>query len=308
VRRTLACALVAAATLAPGAQAALPTSLAVLGDAGANGWTIASDPAVESLSTRLDALGVHVRIRTATKEGALAADLLLQLRAILAPKPDLVVIQVGENDICAGDDTPLPTFRLELARALTVLTHALPNARLLVVSIPLSSQRLQALVGNPDAEAVWSTGGECDPHWDADGNPDPQRLASIDRLVQRYDAVLQSTCALFLHCGYDRGTAATLAAAPDDFTSLAAAEWTALGAYADTTPPVSSATVRAVRGTRVVTLTARDDTSLAGIEYVLGRNGTWRRYRAPIHLPPRTILTWRAVDTSGNVEPTHRLL
>ena len=301
------CALVAATALAPAAQAALPSSLAVVGDARANGWTVATDPAVQSLSARLAALGRKVRVRSSTKDDALAADLLLQLPPILAARPDLVVIQTGENDFCAGNDTPVAAFRLQIVRALTVLSHALPNARLFVVSIPFSSQRLQALVGDPTAEAGWSTGGECDPHWDADGNPDPQQLALIDRLVQRYDAALQATCALFLHCRYDRGTATTLAAAPDDDTSLAAAEWSALGEFADTTPPVSTANVHSSRGTRTVTLTARDETGLAGIEYVLGANKVWRRYRGPLHLPPHTSLTWRAVDTSGNVETAQTL-
>jgi lysophospholipase L1-like esterase len=334
--RRLGAALVGALVLAGTAHAAVPSSIAVLGDSDSTGynsatpardakensWTTGTNPAVQSLYLRLLAVNPKIRNRNANwaKDGAAAADMLIQAQSALSTKPDLVVIAVGGNDFCIDHVTPIATFRAQLARALTVLSHGLPNARLFVASVAFSSQALQAIAAIPEARQANSPGGECDPHWDANGNPDPAQLAAIDQLLTRYDGVLAAVCAQFVHCRYDGGALTKLIADPTDFSSdwghpsvtglakLAETEWTVLEPMlADTTAPVSTASVRTTRGVRVVTLTARDEVGVAGIEYKLGANKIWLRYRTAIHVPRRTSLTWRAVDVDGSSETPHTL-
>ncbi len=327
---------VAGSARAEGAHVGYPSSIAVLGDSDSTGynsavpardakqnsWATGTNAAVDSIYLHILAASPKIRSHSANwaKDGAAAADMLNEARSALSTKPDFVVIAVGGNDFCLGHDTPLATFRVQLARALTVLSHGLPNARLFVASVAFSSQSFQAIAAIPVAREANSPGGECDPHWDTNGNPDPKQLAFIDQLLAQYDGALATVCARFIHCRYDGGALTKLVADPTDFSSdwghpsvtglakFAAAEWAVLQPmFADATVPTSSASVRAVKGARVVALTARDDVGVAGIEYRLGANRVWIRYRSPLHLPLHTSITWRAVDVDGNIEASQTL-
>ncbi len=50
-----------------------------------------------------------------------------------------------------------------------------------------------------------------------------------------------------------------------------------------------------------MTITARDNVEVAGIEYKLN-NGPYTHYTSPVNLPVGSALTYRAVDVNGNVE------
>jgi len=180
--RALALAFVAAAVLATGVGAeprhvGYPSSIAVLGDsystgynstrpaqdAKENSWTTGTNPAVASVYLRLLALNPKIRGHNANwaKDGAASADLLGQAQAALSTKPDLVVVAIGGNDFCIDHDTAVATFRGRIARALTVLSRGLPNARIFVTSVAFSSQALQAIATIPAAREASSPGGEC---------------------------------------------------------------------------------------------------------------------------------------------------
>ena len=125
--RLLLAVLVAAALVpaATGATARYPSSIVVLGhsgatgfgsdpahpygDAPANSWATGSNPAVDSLYSRILAVNPAVRGHAVNlaQDGATLTDLAAQIKRAVAlkPKPELVVIQIGDNDIlCDGND------------------------------------------------------------------------------------------------------------------------------------------------------------------------------------------------------------
>ena len=123
-------ALVSAASLADAAGVATyPNSIAVLGHSGATGynsdparprvdvransWATGTNPAVKSLYQRLLALNPKIKGQNVNlaQDGAKVDGLLKQARAAakLSPRPELVVIQIMDNDIrCDGTPEPKP--------------------------------------------------------------------------------------------------------------------------------------------------------------------------------------------------------
>jgi lysophospholipase L1-like esterase len=336
VASLLAALVLAGTAAAESGHAGYPSSIAVLGDsdstgynsaipardAKANSWLTGTNPAVDSIYLRLLALDPKIRGRNANwaTDGAKAVDMVGQAQAALSTHPELVVLALATNDFCGDDDTPVPIFRSQITRALAVLSRGLPNARLFVVSVPYTGESFYgALAPIPAARAATEGTGPCDPNWDASGNPDLQHLAHIDQLEGLYNAARAAACAQFIHCRYDGGALTKITGDASDFSSdwghpsvsglakFAAAVWPSLFDFSDMTAPTSAAAVRHMHGARIVTLTAHDDAGVAGIEYKLGRNNAWLRYHSPVHLSPKTGLTWRAVDVNGNIEATHTL-
>ena len=180
-RRTLAALVLLALAAAASASAALqqhaasPRSLAVLGesdalgygsdaahpyrDAPANSWATGTNPAVESIYQRILATGPAVRGHAVNlaRDDAPVGDLAGQIRKALAltPKPDLLIVQPGEDVRCDGQDQARVTaFGTTLAKALTGISSSDPGAKVFVVSAWGSfSSYVAYLKGSPSTHA-----------------------------------------------------------------------------------------------------------------------------------------------------------
>lgn len=146
----------------------------------------------------------------AGRSGARADDMPGQAAALVADEVDYVTVLIGANDACTGSEasmTPVPEFRGQIDTALGTLRAGLPDARVLVMSIP-DIKRLWE-VGRTSflARTFWSVGDICQSML---ANPTSMAAADADRrdrVQQRvvdYNAELAAACAGYgPNCRFD---------------------------------------------------------------------------------------------------------
>jgi lysophospholipase L1-like esterase len=320
------------AAVAEPSHAGWPNSIIALGDSGSTGfnsaapqvdakensWSTGDSPLIQSHYLRILAANPKIKNHNfnVAKDGARMRDLAAQASVAARAKPDYVTIELGGNDFCRPGETSPAAFKAQLVAGLRELARGAPSARVLVVGIASFSAEFLAVIGsNDEARAAYSDGSACDPLFDTNGKPDPQRVAKVDAKVQSYNRQLASACALFVHCRYDHAAIDKLPIELADFSSdwghqsvqglakQAKATWSATFDFTDGVAPVSKAS----RSGRTVKLTATDGAGVAGIEYRLAAKGPWTRYKAPVKVPKGKTFTWRAVDVNGNSEASRSL-
>lgn len=335
--------LIAAPAVAEKGHSGYPSSMILLGHSGgtgynsdpnrpgidvrANSWATGTNPAVDSVYQRILALNPAIRGHNLNyaHDGAKIRDVLGQAYSAtkLKRKPELVLIQTISNDIdCAGDQSAhLADFRHIFTLTLRTLSRGLPNARIFVTSDygrPLTYAR--AVQGIPEAVERDSGSEPCN-FFDDLGNIALDHIAFYTGILESYERAEAQLCARYLHCRYDGGAMARGVDEPAYYSSIdwghpsvaghawiAALAWSAMFDFTDATAPVSKAS----RHGRKVTLSARDDSGVAGIEYKLTarkkKPKKWfKRYAKPLKVKRKWTLVWRAVDVNGNSEATHKL-
>ena len=189
MRRRLVIAVLAAGMivglLAPVSAAATPTlpnSMAALGDSITRAYDVCCsyrDHPGQSWSTGgtwYDGITSHyerIKRRNSAITGraynnavtgakmAAAAD---QASAAGAQRVAYVTVLLGANDLCTASPatmTSTDTFRAQFGQAMAVLKRQLPEARILVSSIPDIYQLWKVLHTNRLAQAVWAAAGIC---------------------------------------------------------------------------------------------------------------------------------------------------
>jgi hypothetical protein len=206
------------------AQARYPNSIAVLGHSGATGessdpnrpgvevransWATGTNPAVNSLYLRILAEnpGIEGHSFNLAQGGAKVRDLVRQARRAvsLRPKPELVVIQIMDNDIvCPATVRHYASFRATFISALKTLARSAPKSRFFVVSqfgSPTTASKLFTV-----AERVRFGGsGPCS-FFNGAGELVPRELARLERTIHGYEAQLRAGCKRFRQCRYDGG-------------------------------------------------------------------------------------------------------
>jgi lysophospholipase L1-like esterase len=146
------------------------------------------------------------------KSGATASDLPGQMSTVVGQNVGYVTVLIGANDACAGSEagmTPVATFRGHIDTALARLRAGLPNARVLVLSIPDLKRLWEVGKGNFLARSAWSLLSICQSML---ANPTSTAAADVarrDRVRQRvidYNAQLAAACAAYGPlCKYDGG-------------------------------------------------------------------------------------------------------
>jgi lysophospholipase L1-like esterase len=209
-----------------GAPPGLPSVMVALGDSLTSGvgscaafrscpdksWSTGTDAKVNSHYSRILAANPKIKVRATNlaERGARAADLAAQATKAVQAKPQYVTVLIGSGDACAKTMTPVGAFRNAVDAALSTLKSGLPEARILVVSIP-DLYRLWQL-GHTDDKAVraWND-GVC-PSLLA--NPtstaaaDNGRRRRVADRVDAYDDALAAACEKYgKHCRWDGGSA-----------------------------------------------------------------------------------------------------
>jgi GDSL-like Lipase/Acylhydrolase len=206
------------------AQARYPNSIVVLGHSGATGqnsdpnrpgvdvransWATGTNPAVDSLYLRILAKNPKIKGRrhNLAQDGATVSDLVLQARQAvsLKPKPDLVVIQIMDNDmVCPVKTRALNAFRSTFISALKVLARKAPKLRLFVVS-QFGSPTTFWRVLTPEERAMIGGSGPCD-FLDPAGQLVQTKLDRLEKDIHAYEAQLRIGCARVRQCRYDGG-------------------------------------------------------------------------------------------------------
>ncbi|MDQ3874024.1 MAG: hypothetical protein M3322_00515 [Actinomycetota bacterium] len=211
-----------------------PSSIAVLGHSGptgfnsdprrpaafvrANSWATGTNPAVKSVYLRILAANPRIRGRNfnLAQGGATVRQLVPQAqRAVsLRPTPDLVLIQIMDNDIvCPARARDYAHFRTTFVSALEVLAAGAPESSFFVVSqfgSPTTfwkalTPRQRRRLGRKNRDLPPPAGvGPC-AFLDPAGRVVPKNLAKLERTIHGYEAQLEAGCERFRQCRYDGG-------------------------------------------------------------------------------------------------------
>lgn len=214
---TAAVTLTAACTGAPGADAgdvpARAGSMAALGDSITRAvaacerggdcveasWATGT---AEGLGSHGQRLGIEdpATVANLAVSGARVAGLAAQVEAAIEARPDYVTVLVGANDACAGDEadmTPVEEYTATFGEALDALVRGLPEARVLVVSVPDLARLWEVGKEEPGVRRRWDSYGICrsmlaDPMDTSAAAQD--RRGRVRARVQAYNAAMAAAC------------------------------------------------------------------------------------------------------------------
>jgi len=205
-----------------------PSSVASLGDSITRGfdacgfyldctnesWSTGADPAINSHYRRILAVNPAIsgHNNNDAMTGAKAADLLGQAQTAVAQGVQYVTVLIGANDACTSSEaamTPVSTYRSQIDAALTTLRSGLPDAKILVVSIP-DIKRLWAIDRyNLGALTIWSMAHICQSMLAnplSNSSTDNARRDRVRQRVVDFNAQLADACAGYgSNCRYDGG-------------------------------------------------------------------------------------------------------
>lgn len=203
-----------------------PSSMAALGDSitrgfNACGWY--SDCSSESWSTGDDStVGSHyLRIRAKNpamgghayndaKTGAKSDAIAGQAQTAAGQKAGYVTILIGANDACTSTEaamTSVATFRSRIDAALSALRSGVPNARILILSIPDLMRLWSIGKDNSSARSAWSLFNVCQSMLARPTSTAAADAARRDRVRQRvvdFNGQLAGACTAYgANCLYD---------------------------------------------------------------------------------------------------------
>ena len=174
-----------------------------------NSWATGTNPAVDSVRERLDAISPQpLTAHNDAVSGARAINLLSQAQVAAGQNPDFVLIEIGANDACATTPTPTSTFRDQVREALDVLVAGNKNVYIQLMSIPDINQLRTIFTepADPNALLRWEQFHVCQGLL---ANPlsaepaDEARRQAFREQVIAYNEALAEVCAEFKRCIWD---------------------------------------------------------------------------------------------------------
>jgi hypothetical protein len=214
-----------------------PNSLAVLAHSGATGedsdpdrpgvevransWATGTNPAVNSVYLRILAHNPAIKGHNfnLAQGGATVHDLVLQAEeaVTLEPRPELVLIQIMDNDIvCPPTARDYAQFRSTFISALDVLAKGAPESSFFVVSEFGSPTTYWKALSPAQRRSIGGT-GPC-AFLDPDGRLVAKELRRLEKIIHGYEAQLEAGCERFRHCRYDGGAFGRVVDRPEYIT------------------------------------------------------------------------------------------
>jgi hypothetical protein len=184
----------------------------------ANSWATGTNPDVQSIYLRILAKNPAIKGHNTNlaQGGATVDDFLLQAEEAvkLQPKPELVLIQIIDNDIaCPVSAADLADFRSTFTKGLQTLSKGLPEATLFVVSQE-GRPRHYAKALTPEQRRGAGGAGPC-AFISFEGRIVPKELARLESIIPRYEAQLEAGCKGVARCQYDSGALARIVDRPE---------------------------------------------------------------------------------------------
>jgi|GEM_PF-688058 GDSL-like Lipase/Acylhydrolase. len=221
---------------------AVPNSMAVLGDSIsraynacptfgeclASVWSTGTDTGVDSHYTRLLAINPAIagNNHNDAVSGRVMADLNGQAVIAVSQNVDYVTIEMGGNDGCKSTEaqmTAAAAYQAQFQQAMTTLTNGLPNARILVASVPDLMQLWAVAKDIPAARSVWSAAGIC-PSMTANplstAQADVDRRSRVRQRVIDYNTALATVCAQYANCKFDQNVIFNSAFSVSDISAI----------------------------------------------------------------------------------------
>ena len=151
-----------------------------------------------------------------SRSGAKAGDLAGQATTAVNQGVQYLTVLVGANDACTSSEstmTPVATFRAQIDAALDAMRTGLPEAKVLVVSIPDIHRLWQIGHLNPAALATWGVAGICQSMLANPVSPaqaDVDRRARVRQRVVDYNTQLALACTAYgSNCAFDHNAVFT---------------------------------------------------------------------------------------------------
>jgi lysophospholipase L1-like esterase len=174
-----------------------------------NSWATGTNPTVDSVRDRLDAISPQpLTAYNDAVSGARAINLLSQAQTAAAQDPDLVLIEIGANDACATTPTPTATFREQIREAFELLVSANKQVYIQLMSIPDINNLRTIFTEPPDPNALarWEAFQVCQGLLARPLSTDPAdeaRREAFRAQVVAYNEALAEVCAEFKRCIWD---------------------------------------------------------------------------------------------------------
>jgi lysophospholipase L1-like esterase len=171
-----------------------------------NSWATGEGTQVDSHYRRIIAHNPALRghATNLAKPSATVSALPAQAAAAVAVPVDYVTILGGANDACHGSMTAPETFRGHVNEALSTIRHGMPNASILLVSIPNVYRVWEVGHDNRFAVAAWRSGA-CPNLLDNPTSTAPadaaRRQAFADRIAA-YNSQLAAACGAAGRCRF----------------------------------------------------------------------------------------------------------
>jgi len=179
------------------------------GDCVEMSWATGTAADLHSHAQRLDLNPTF--IHNLAVSGARVAGLASQVRAAVQARPDYVTILIGANDACVGNDramTSVEDYTSAFNAALDALVRGLPDARILVLSIPDLTRLWEIGKDRSDVRRVWEAYGVCssmlaDPT-DASAAANARRQR-VHARISAYNAAMAVACGRHpIQCRHDQ--------------------------------------------------------------------------------------------------------
>ena len=226
---------------AAGTTIAPPNSMAVIGDSISRAFDACAtfgecltavwstgDVGVDSHYSRILAVNPAIagNNHNDAVSGAVMANLDGQAAAAVSQGVEYVTIEMGGNDACKSAEsqmTPVATYQSQFQQAMTTLTTGLPNAHIMVASVPDLLRLWTVAKDVAAARNVWSYFGICQ---SMVANPlsfaqaDVDRRARVQQRVIDYNTALATVCAPYPNCKFDQNAVFNSPFALNDVSSL----------------------------------------------------------------------------------------
>ncbi len=180
------------------------------GDCAETSWATGSAEHVDSHAQRLRLHDPDSSHNLAVS-GARVAGLASQVEAAVRVRPDYVTVLIGANDACAIDEegmTSVEEYTATFDAALDALVRALPEVRVLVLSVPDLARLWEVGKDRPDVRRVWESSGVCRSMLADPTDTGAAAQARRDRVrarLQAYNAAMAAACDRHApRCRYDR--------------------------------------------------------------------------------------------------------
>lgn len=182
------------------------------GECPAASWAMGTEPSVDSVATRIERqTGRRPSIANGAVSGGTVSTLLQSVHAVVAARPQLVMILIGANDACRPSVeamTSASAFRRDYGQVLDTVLGALPSAHVLALSVPDLYQLWQAGDTSPAASSTWSEFDICGSLLSGSGATDAasdQRREAVRERVVDYNQSIAQLCSARNRCISDGG-------------------------------------------------------------------------------------------------------
>ena len=180
------------------------------GDCVEASWATGTAAGLHSHWQRLD-VGTRGGNHSLAVSGARVAGLAAQVRAAAAVRPDYVTVLIGANDVCTRHEaamTSVDEFTDAFDAAIDTLVRELPDARVLVLSIPDLARLWEVGKDSPEVRQVWESSRVCQSMLADPTDTSAAAQARRDRVrgrAQAYNAAMAAACARYAgRCRHDR--------------------------------------------------------------------------------------------------------